>query len=114
METKAKITLVIPDNLQKEFREQVIKDGYDMRGKSRWIAEGIEYLLTMRNYPELVSLSNAMKGFEKLESVVISKDLKKYMDNAVIEIRKEYPAMEGVQSGIVRTAIVQRLIRSEG
>ena len=112
MEPKAKITLVIPDNLQREFREQIIKDGYDMRGKSRWIAEGIEQLLTKRNYPELVSLSNVMKGFEKLESVVVTKDLKKYVDNAVIEIRKKYPAMEGVQSGIVRTAIVQRLLRS--
>jgi hypothetical protein len=53
-----------------------------------------------------------MKGFEKLESVVITKNLKKYVDDAVIEIRKKYPAMEGVQSGIVRTAIVQRLLRS--
>lgn len=112
MEAKAKITLVIPDSLQKEFREQVIRDDYDMRGKSRWIAEGIEQLLTMNNYPELVFLSNAMKGFEKVESVVITKSLKKYVDNAVIEIRKLYPAMEGVQSAIVRTAIVQRLLRS--
>lgn len=112
MEAKAKITFVLPDNLQKEFREQIIKDGYDMRGKSRWISEGIEYLLSMRNYPELVNLSNEMKGFEKVESVVVTKDLKKFLDNAVIEIRKAYPILEGVQSGIVRTAIVQRLLRS--
>jgi hypothetical protein len=109
---KAKITFVLPDALQKEFRERVIKDGYDMRGKSRWISEGIELLLGMQNYPELVNLSNVMKGFEKLESVVISKDLKKFVDTAILTIRKEYPGMEGVQSHILRTAIVQRLLRS--
>jgi len=112
METKAKITFVIPDNLQQEFREQVIKDGYDLRGKSRWVVEGIETLLGMRNYPELVQLSNEMKGFEKMESVVITKELKKLLDEAIIQIRMQYPSSEGVQSGIVRTAIIQRLLRS--
>ncbi len=112
MEIKAKITFVLPDNLQQEFREQIIKDGYDMRGKSRWISEGIASLLAMRNYPELVKLSNEMKGFEKVEYVVITRDFKKNLDNAVIQIRKQYPDLEGVQSGIVRTAIMQRLLRS--
>ncbi len=112
MEAKAKITFVLPDVLQQEFREQIIKDGYDMRGKSRWIKEGIESLLSMRNYPELVNLSNEMKGFEKVDYVVITREFKKCLDNAVIEVRKMYPALEGVQSGIVRTAIIQRLLRS--
>lgn len=112
METKAKITFVLPDVLQKECREKIVKDGYDMRGKSRWISEAIELLLAMNNYPELVNLSNQMKGFEKVESVVMTKDLKKFLDKAVIEIRKSYPSMEGVQSGIVRTAIMQRILRS--
>lgn len=111
-EQKSKIAFVLPDVLQQEFREQIAKDGYDMRGKSRWVAEGIAYLLGMQNYPELVRLSTEMKGFGKMESVVISKELKKEMDLAVVAIRKIYPALEGVQSGIVRTAIVQRLLRS--
>ena len=112
MDIKAKVTFVLPDNLQKDFKAQIIKDGYDMRGKSRWVSEGIERLLEMRNYPELVYLNNEMKGFEKMESVVVTKELKKFLDSAVITIRKEYPILEGVQSRIVRTAIVQRLLRS--
>ena len=112
METKIKVTFVVPDVLQKECREQIIKDGYDMRGKSRWIAEGIEHLLKMRNFPELVNLSNEMKGFQKLESIVITKQLKKFMDEAVLHVRRFYPTLEGVQSSIMRTAMVQRLLRS--
>jgi len=47
-----------------------------------------------------------------VEYVVITRDFKKNLDNAVIQIRKQYPDLEGVQSGIVRTAIMQRLLRS--
>ena len=112
MDNKIKVTFVVPDILQKECREQIIKEGYDMRGKSRWIAEGIEYLLKMRNFPELVNLSNEMKDFKKLESIVITKQLKKFLDDAVLHVRKFYPTLEGVQSSIMRTAMVQRLIRS--
>ncbi len=112
METKPKITFVLPDILQREYREQLIKDGYDMRGKSRWVSEGVEFLLALQTYPELVYLSDEMKGFEKMESIVITKEIKKLVDTAVIEIRKKYPALEGVQSRIVRTAILQRLLRS--
>lgn len=112
MEEKAKITFVLPDVVQKEFRERIAKDGYDMRGKSRWVSEGIETLLDMRNYPELVYINNEMKGFEKLESIVVTKKLKKCLDDAIIHVRRAYPAMEGVQSRIVRTAIVQRILQS--
>jgi len=111
IEIKTKVTFVLPDNLQQEFRERIVHDGYDMRGKSRWTTEGIEILLAMSNYPELVYLSHAMKGFSKVESIVVSKKLKKMLDNAVFQIRKIYPTMEGVQSSILRTAIVQRLLR---
>ena len=112
MEVKAKISFVLPEVLQKDFREQVVKDGYDLRGKSRWVSEGIKFLLDMQSYPELVHLSGEMKGFEKMESVVITKDLKRFLESAVVEIRKKYPTLEGVQSRIVRTAILQRLLRS--
>lgn len=110
--TKTKITFVMPDPLQQEFRERVVKDGYDLRGKSRWVAESVERLLTMGNYPELVHLSNQMKGFEKLESVLIPKELKGIMDQAIVSVRQIYPMLEGVQSSLLRTAIIQRLLHS--
>jgi len=53
-----------------------------------------------------------MSGFDKLESVVIDRSLKKLMNEASLHIRKKYPSIEGIQSRIVRTAIVQRLIRT--
>jgi len=108
---KIKIAFVLPTMLQKELKERIIKDSYDMKGKSRWVSEAITELLLMQSFPDLVKINDEMKGFEKLESVIIPRELKNQLDAAIIYVRKKYPAIEGVQSRIVRTAIVQRLLR---
>ena len=111
MLNKSKITFVVPKGLQNDLRERVIKDDYGLRGKSKWVSEAIEMLLTMKDYPKLVSYSDEMTLLNQLETVVISYELKTKLDLAIIEIRKNYPILEGVKSRIARTAILQRLIR---
>jgi hypothetical protein len=110
MTDKVKIMFALPMALQKDLKEHVVKDNYGLRGKSRWVSEAIVTLLGVKSLPELVKLNDAMQGFEKLESIVVARNIKKQLDEAVIDIRKHYPAIEGVQSRIVRTAIVQRLL----
>lgn len=107
---KVKVTFVLPNTLQKELKECITKDHYDLKQKSYWISEAIVKLLKTQNFPDLVKINDEMKGFEKLESVIISRELKKQLDMAIVDIRKKYPAIEGVQSRIIRTAIVQRLL----
>lgn len=107
---KVKVSFVIPEMLQKDLKEQMVKEGYDLKGKSRWVTEAIENLLSLQTFADLVKNNDEMNGFEKLESIVIARPLKRQLDDAVIEIRKKYPAIEGVQSRILRTAIVIRLL----
>lgn len=111
MNEKAKITFVLPMVLQDELKQRVIQDGYDMKGKSKWVAEAIETLLQTTGFQDFVKINDEMRGFEKLESVVIARELKKQLDEGVIQVRKSYPEINGVQSRIMRTAIVQRLLR---
>lgn len=108
---KIKITFVLPMTLQQELKETIIRDGYDLKSKSRWVSEAIKTIIENTNLPDLVKINDEMKGFEKLESVVISKELKTQLNEAIINVRKVYPGIEGVQSRILRTAIVQRLLR---
>lgn len=112
MPTKLKITFVVPAKLQKDLRENVIKNGYGLRGKSKWVSEAIEMLLTIQNYPELVNYGNEMQKFDKVETVVIDYPLQIKLDEAVISIRKQFPLLEGVKSRIIRTAILQRILRT--
>ena len=110
MNNKIKISFVLPENLQKDFKTKMLQDGYDLKGKSKWVAHAVEELLDLKTYADLVKVNDEMKGFEKLESVVIDRELKTKLDESVVEIRRQYPTIEGVQSRILRTAIIQKLL----
>ena len=110
MEKKIKITFVLPEALQRELKTSVVQNGYSLKDKSKWVAEAIENLFLMSNFASLVKLNEEMSGFEKPESIVVGKTLKAKIHEAIITVRKAYPDLEGVQSRILRTAIVQRLL----
>lgn len=107
---KVKISFVIPESLQKELKERIVLDGYSLKGKSQWVAEAVERLLKFNNYVDLVKVNDVMQGFEKFESVLVDLKLKLQLAESVIHIRRKYPEIDGVQSRIMRTAILQRLI----
>ena len=109
---KTKITFVVPEKLQHDMRQQIIADGYGMRGKSRWVAEAIIYLLSIPDLAEFVQYGDELHGFERAETIVVPRELKRDLDKAILTVRRTHPTLEGVQSRIIRTSILQRLIRS--
>ena len=110
--SKVKITFVVPEKLQQDMRQQIIADGYGMRGKSRWISESIEHLLGLDDFVDFVRFGDEMHGFASTETIVVVPELKRQLDAAMVTVRRQFPALEGVQSIIIRTSILQRLIRS--
>lgn len=107
---KIKVSFVLPEKLQQDLKERMIMDGYSLKGKSQWVAEAVEQLFKFDSYMDLVKVNDVMQGFEKFESVLIDRKLKIHLDESIINIRKKYPEIEGVQSRIMRTAILQRLL----
>ncbi|MBU0744637.1 MAG: hypothetical protein KKE11_04645 [Gammaproteobacteria bacterium] len=105
-------TFKISDNLNRKLDEKIITDGYGMRGKSKWIREAVEKLFTYIDFSELVSLSDDLEYANHPISVRLSRRLLLDIEKMVVSIRKEYPELEGVKSRIIRTAIIQRLIRA--
>lgn len=112
MSSKSKVTFAIPRSLKNEIREHVVKAGYGLRGKSKWVSESVEKLLAIKDYPELISYNDEMHGFDEIETVVVDYKLKLELDKAILTVRKEYPTLEGVKSRLMRTAIMQRILRS--
>lgn len=110
MSKKIKISFVIPETLQKDLKERIVLDGYSLKGKSQWVAEAVEQLLKINSYIDLVKVNDIMRGFEKFESILIDHKLKTQLDESVISIKKKYPEIDGVQSRIMRTAILQRIM----
>lgn len=108
---KVRLSYFVPEAILNDIRERMVSQGYDFKGKSKWISEAIIDLLGITNFCELVNINDQMSGFPKLDSVSVDSDLKKKLEDAIVEIRRQFPAIEGVQSKILRTAIVQRLLR---
>ena len=108
---KVRVSYFLPDLLLNDVKEQMISQGYDLKSKSKWISEAVQDLLCSNNYIDLVNLNEQMQGFEKLDYLTIDRKIKGNIDKAIIEIRKVHPSIEGVQSKIIRTAIVQRLLK---
>jgi len=97
--------------LHHRLKQQIINDGYGMRGKSKWIVESIELLLKLSDYPSLVDLADDMEQLSDMLSIRMPETLVLRIDNAVIQIRRQYPTIEGVKSNLIRASIIQRLLR---
>jgi hypothetical protein len=110
MSNKIKVSFVLPSGLQQDLKERIVLDGYDLKGKSKWVVEAIWQLLKLEDFMDLVKINDVMQGFEKFESVLVDRHLKKQLEDSVIKVRKRYPEIDGVQSRIIRTAIIQRLL----
>jgi metal-responsive CopG/Arc/MetJ family transcriptional regulator len=98
--------------LHLKMQQQIITDGYGMRGKSKWIIEAIEYLLQLKNYPSLVDIAVDMDQLHESLSIRFPETLMQKLDSAIIHVRCQFPGMEGVKSNLIRASIMQRLIRT--
>lgn len=112
-ELKRRISFTVPTQLKEEMRAQIVKDGYGVLEKSTWIAEAIESLLKRPEFEDLVVYGNDMSVMAVKEHVRLPHSVKVNLDSAVVEVRKKHPRLDSNQSCIVRTAIIQRLLRGK-
>lgn len=105
-------SIKLQNRLHYKMQQRIINDGYGMRGKSRWLIEAIESFLQLPDYPTLVDIAGDMDQLSDIISIRLSEDLNVKLDQAIIQVRRHYPAMEGVKSNLIRASIIQRLIRS--
>lgn len=111
MNKKIMTSIKLQKLLHFKMQQRIISDGYGMRGKSRWIIEAIEHFLQLPDFPSLTDIANEMEQSSEMVSIRLSDDLMSQLDQAIIKVRLQYPAMEGVKSNLIRASIMQRLIR---
>lgn len=110
-EKKLMTSIKLQKNLHRRLEQRIIEDGYGMRGKSKWIIESIESLLTLDDYPTLVDIAEDMDQLSDLVSIRIPESLMVRIEHAIVFVRKQFPALEGVKSNLIRASIMQRLLR---
>lgn len=111
MTKKIMTSLKVQKLLHYKMQQRIISDGYGMRGKSKWIIEAIEKFLELPDYPTLVDIADDMDQLSEIISIRLPEILMSKIDQAIIKVRRHFPAMEGVKSNVVRASIMQRLLR---
>lgn len=109
---KIMTSIKLQKKLHYKVQQRVIGDGYGMRGKSKWVIEAIEDFLKLPDYPSLVDIADDMDHLSEIVSIRLPEVLMTRLDKAIIQVRRQYPAMEGVKSNLIRASIMQRLIRA--
>jgi metal-responsive CopG/Arc/MetJ family transcriptional regulator len=107
---KKRISIILSENIMREIREKMLKDGYSLREKSKWVSEAIEDLLKLEEYHFLVKTAELFDDFNKTETFYIATELDGKLKMALIEVRKKYPSIEGVKSLIIRASIIRRIV----
>ena len=70
------------------------------------------YFYELPDYPALVDIADDMDNqLTEIVSIRLPESLMIKIEQAIIEVRRHYPAMEGVKSNVVRASIMQRLLR---
>lgn len=114
MNKKIKITARLTIELRNLMIQAVIKDGYDLHGKSKWVSEAIERFAKM-DYLNLVDIGSEMSASElkKTESFYLPYSTVDILEKIIIDVRRNKPQIEGVKSIIIRTSIFQGLFRGK-
>jgi len=115
MDTKRKtkkITVRFSKRLKTEMQAALIKSGYGLHGKSRWLKETIINFLRLPDYVDYVEqgIDINQADLSEVEAFYLDLDTIKMLKSAFVKIRVKYPLFEGVQSALIRAAIVYSLM----
>jgi len=110
MTNKIMSSIKLQKNLHRRLMQRIIEDGYGMRGKSKWIIESIESFLELADFPTLVDIADDMDHLSDMVSIRLPEELMLRIQQATIQVRKQFPAIEGVKSNLIRASILQRLL----
>lgn len=111
MQNKVMTSIKLQKKLHLQLQRRIIEDGYGMRGKSKWIIEAVESLLQLADYPTLVDIAEDMDQLSDIVSIRLPESLMLRIEKAIVDVRKQYPTLEGVKSNLIRASIMQRLLR---
>lgn len=108
-----KVTVRFSQQLKQAMEKQIIESGYGMHGKSKWVSDAITALATLSHLHELIEDGeNINQGvLAAVEAFYLPQAVFKILRELMMHVRKHHPLLEGVQSAIIRTSVINKLIQ---
>jgi hypothetical protein len=106
----------IPKPLEQQLIEAVIGDGYGMRGKNKWLCEKLDRFLDFKpdDYVDLIETTRALDVDLKTTTLLTIRypiEYEERIEKMIFEVRRVYPGLESLKSNIIRTSIIQGILR---
>jgi len=107
-----KITVRFPKRLKNEMQTALIDAGYGLHGKSKWLKDALVIFLEQSNFLEYVENGTVINqaNLSEVEAFYFDYPIVEMLKTAFIEVRIAFPLFEGVQSAIIRAAVVYKLM----
>ena len=107
-----KITVRFPKRLKAEMQAALVKSGYGLHGKSRWLKEAIATFLRQPDFVDYVENGIDINQAElsEVEAFYLDIDTIQILKHAFVKVRVKYPLFEGVQSALLRSAVIYSLM----
>lgn len=107
-----KLTVRFPKRLKTEMQEALIKSGYGLHGKSRWLKEAIITFLQQPNFIDFVEhgIDINQADLTEVEAFYLDIEVNQMMKDAFVKVRVKHPLFEGVQSAFIRASVVYQLM----
>lgn len=109
-----KVTVRFPKRLKLEMQTALVNSGMGLHGKSKWLKHVITLFLSRPNFVECVEHGVYLNQAElsEVEAFYLDSETINMLKNAFVDIRVKNPLFEGVQSALIRAAIVYNLMLS--
>jgi hypothetical protein len=107
-----KITVRFPKRLKIEMQTTLIQSGYGLHGKSRWLKEAIIVFLKLKDFIDYVDQGIGINQAEltEVEAFYLDMEIIQLLKDAYVQIRVQNPLFEGIQSALIRAAVVYKLM----
>jgi len=107
-----KITVRFPKRMKSEMQLTLVKGGYGLNGKSRWLKESISTFLKLKDFIDYVDQGININQAElsEVEAFYLDIETIQMLKDAYLQVRVNNPLFEGIQSALIRTAVVYQLM----
>ena len=103
-----KVTVRLSKKMKSELNKAVIESDYGLHGKSKWLANAVKIFINSPYFMSLVEngVSDLQADLTQVEAFYIMNETQYDIKMAIKAIRELNPFFEGVQSVIIRSAVI--------
>ena len=113
VEKRKRISVRVPIGMAKQMEHDLLLSGYNKKQWFNWYEDILNELFAKKEYPNLVAEEFITAGTTKVITLAISNELYKKIEVAVNVVFEQENAIAD-KSSVIRTAIIQRLLKSSG